>query len=128
MAVQGVRVVGLDKVIFEFEAAASLTVSSTQAVVGKGCSNIQRDWRSTWRAFKHLKSLPRSISYDVVTSPGHVTGTVGPDLNRKQGALGGIAEFGSPTSAPHPGGAPALDAEAPRFEAAMLALTERLLP
>jgi len=128
MAVRGVRVVGLDKVIVEFEAAASLTVASMQAVVGKGCNNIKKDWQAAWKGFKHLPSLPRSISYDVVTYPGLIEGTVGPALNRKQGPLGGVAEFGSPTSAPHPGGAPALDAEAPRFEAAMVALTTKLLP
>ena len=128
MAVQGVRVVGLDKIVLEFELASVEVIPGAEAVVGRGCLNVKRDWQARWKGFKHLGALPYSISYDVTTTPGHISGEVGPDLNKKQGPLGGIAEFGSPTSAPHPGGAPALDAEAPRFEAAMLALTERLLP
>ena len=132
MAVQGVRVVGLDKVIVEFELASIKVIPEAEKVVGFGCNSIKKDWQATWKAAfgkkSHLGALPYSISYDVTTTPGHITGETGPDLNKKQGPLGGIAEFGSPTSAPHPGGAPALDAEAPRFEAAMLALTERLLP
>jgi hypothetical protein len=128
MAVRGVRVVGLDKLILEFDLASAQTIAGVEAVVGKGCLNIKRDWQSRWKGFKHVPALPYAISYDVFTTPGHIQGEVGPDINKRQGALGGFIEFGSDTSAPHPGGAPALDAEMPRFEAAMLALTERLLP
>jgi hypothetical protein len=128
MAVRGVRIVGLDKVIVEFELAAAQTIAGVEAVVGKGANNIKKDWASRWRGMKHVPALPRSINYDVFTTPGHIQAEIGPDLNRPQGPLGGFIEFGSDTSAPHPGGAPALDAELPRFEAAMIALTERLLP
>jgi|SRR6478672_2369826 len=124
----GMRVVGLDEVIVEFELASIKVIPETEAVVGMGCNHIKTDWRAAWKGFKHLGFLPYTIGYDVTVTPGHITGTTGPDLNKKQGPLGGVAEFGTPTSAPHPGGAPALDAEAPRFEAAMLALTVKLLP
>jgi hypothetical protein len=128
VAVHGVRIVGLDKLVLEFDLASAQTIAGVEAVVGRGCMNVKRDWQQAWKGFKHLGFLPYTIGYDVFTTPGHIQGEVGPDLNKKQGPLGGVAEFGTPTSAPHPGGAPALDAEAPRFEAAMLALTERLLP
>ena len=130
MAVNAVRVVGLDKLILEFDLAAAQTIAGVEAVVGRGCGNIKRDWQAAWSGFKHLNRIKYSISYDVFTTPGHIQGEVGPDINktRFQGPLGGVAEFGTPTSAPHPGGAPALDAEAPRFEAAMVALTVKLLP
>lgn len=123
------RVTGLNEFVVELDVATSRMLPEVAAVVGKGCLNIKKDWANSWAALaKHLPMLPRSISYDVTTLPGRVLGEVGPDLNRRQGPLGGVAEFGTPTSAPHPGGAPALDAEAPKFEAAMLALTVKLLP
>lgn len=128
MAGRGVRVVGLDRVIVEFELAAAQTITGVEAVVGKGASNVKRDWQRAWKGFKHLPALAYSVNYDVFTTPGHIQAEIGPDLNRNQGPLGGVAEFGTPTSAPHPGGAPALDAEAPRFEAAMALLVDRLLP
>jgi hypothetical protein len=128
MAAAGMRVVGLDKLIIEFDLAAAQTIPGVEAVVGMGCNHIKTDWRDAWKGFKHLGFLPYTIGYDVFTLPGVIRGEVGPDLNKKQGPLGGVAEFGTPTSAPHPGGAPALDREAPRFEAAMVALTVKLLP
>jgi len=123
------RVHGLNEFAIELDVATSRMIPDVSAVVGKGCMNIKQDWARAWSSLdKHLPLLPKSVTYDVTVLPGRVVGDVGPDLNRRQGPLGGVAELGTPTSAPHPGGAPALDAEAPKFEAAMLALTARLLP
>lgn len=123
------KVTGLNEFVVELDVATSRMIPETTAVVSKGCLNIKKDWAASWSSLaKHLPMLPRSVSYDVTVLPGRVLGEVGPDLNRRQGPLGGVAEFGTPTSAPHPGGAPALDAEAPKFEAALLALTVKLLP
>ena len=124
----GMKVTGLNEFVVELDLASSRMIPETAAVVGKGCGNIKRDWRRAWSSFKHLRGLASTVGYDVFTLPGQIRGEVGPDISRGQGPLGGVAEFGTPTSAPHPGGAPALDAEAPRFEAAMLAMTARLLP
>lgn len=124
-----VKVTGLNEFVLELDAATSRMIPEATAVVSKGCLNIKQDWARAWSSMgKHLPMLGRSVSYDVAVLPGRILGEVGPDLNRRQGPLGGVAEFGTPTSAPHPGGAPALDAEAPKFEAAMLALTVKLLP
>jgi hypothetical protein len=124
-----VKVTGLNEFVLELDKATSQMLPEVSAVVGKGCMNIKTDWAGRWSGLgKHLPDLPKTVSYDVFTLPGRVRGEVGPDINRRQGPLGGVAEFGTPTSAPHPGGAPALDAEAPKFEAAMLMLTKRLLP
>lgn len=122
------KVTGLNEFVVELDVATSRMLPEVAAVVGKGCGNIKKDWKQTWSGFKHLKGLPWTISYDVFYWPGKVIGEVGPMIGRGQGSLGGVAEFGTPTSAPHPGGAPALDAEAPKFEAALLALTAKLLP
>jgi hypothetical protein len=123
------KVTGLNEFVLELDKATSQMLPEVAKVVGYGCNSIKKDWAGRWGSLgKHLPSLARSISYDVFYWPGRIIGQVGPDINRRQGPLGGVAEFGTPTSAPHPGGAPALDAEAPKFEAAMLMLTKRLLP
>lgn len=123
------KVTGLNEFVLELDAATSRMIPETTAVVKKGCLNIKNDWRGRWGGIKHAKALPYSISYDVAVLPGRIVGDVGPeDVAKKQGFLGGIIEFGGIHNAPRPGGAPALDAEAPKFEAALLALTVKLLP
>jgi hypothetical protein len=68
------------------------------------------------------------VSYDVFhTFAGNSHAEVGPDKAKRQGALGNIIEFGTPKNAPIPGGLPALETEAPRFEKALGELGERLL-
>lgn len=85
-------------------------------VVERGALNIKNDWRRRWGGLTHAPALPYAVTYDVTREPGGVIcGEIGPDKTKRQGALGNIIEFGSPTSAPHPGGAPALDTEEPRF-------------
>jgi hypothetical protein len=122
------KVTGLNEFVVELDLAASRMLPEVSKVVGYGCNSIKKDWKGRWSGFKHLRGLASTISYDVFPLPGRIVGEVGPNINIGQGPLGGVAEFGTPTSAPHPGGAPALDAEAPKFEMAMLALTARLLP
>jgi len=123
------KVTGLNEFVVELDLATSRMLPETAKVVGFGCNSIKKDWAARWSGMKHVPALPRSISYDVFYWPGKIIGEVGPDINRRQGPLGGVIEFGTPGhNAPHPGGAPALDAEAPKFEAAILALTFKLLP
>lgn len=125
-----VRVTGLREFEAELSAAASRALPEVEKVVGMGCNNIKKDWRKRWSGMPYIARLPYTIGYDVVTLPGKVVGDVGPDhsKSRLQGPLANIIEFGSPTSAPIPGGQPALDTEAPKFEAALAALTVKLLP
>lgn len=100
----------------------------TEKVVGHGCLNIKREWQRRWKGHPHISHLPYTINYDVVSARGDVSGQVGPDLERGgQAPLGGIIENGSPTSAPIPGGAPALELEAPRFEKALADMAVKLL-
>lgn len=127
-----VRVTGLRELEVELTVASKKALKETGDVLGRGALNIKKDWQQRWKDLQHKGShiprLPYAIGYDVFTVPGAVRAEIGPDLYKKQGWLGHEIEFGSPTSAPHPGGGPAADAEEPRFEAAMLALTKRLLP
>ncbi|ATO14686.1 hypothetical protein CO540_13310 [Micromonospora sp. WMMA2032] len=67
----------------------------------------------------HAPHYPRAITYDV-TDLGVGVGTageIGPDKNRRQGALGNFLEYGDPRTPPQPHLGPALDRWSPDFVA-----------
>lgn len=109
------------------EHAAEAAPEAAEKVVNRGCLNIKNDWRDRWSGLAHAPDLPDAISYDVDRAGSVITGEVGPDKNRRQGALGNLVEFGSVNNAPTPGGAPALEAETPRFERALADMGAELL-
>jgi hypothetical protein len=121
-------VTGVDKIVAEFAMAEQRTLPEVMAVVSRGAVQIKKDWAQRWGGLKHAPALPRSIGYDLFATPLRVGADIGPDKNKPQGALGNLVEFGSLNNSPRPGGSPALDAEAPKFIAAMEALTKKLLP
>lgn len=102
-------------------------VPEVEKVAARGALQVKRDWADRWRGLAHAPALPRAVSYDVDVRGTRVDAEIGPDKARRQGALGNLLEFGSVNNAPRPAGAPALAAEAPRFEAALATVGERLL-
>jgi hypothetical protein len=92
------------------------TIREAKKVVGQGALNIKRGTQRRWRGLAHLPHLPAAVTYDVTRSGSVISAEIGADRSRLQGKLAWIPEYGSPTSAPRPGLAPELDAEAPKFE------------
>lgn len=127
---KSVRVTGLHELVAELTVAESGLLPGVAKVVERGAYNIKTDAQRRLKArkLKHLRAVPWSVSYDVFMVPGAVKAEIGPDTGKKQGNLAFVLEDGTPNSAPEPFMAPALDAEAPKFEAALLALTRELLP
>lgn len=120
---------GLDRTIHSFERAATELPEGSRAVVSKALLNIKTDWRRAWNGkFDHAPRIHLSISYEITKNgPLVVRGEVGPvDEPYNQGFLAPILEFGGLHSGPHPGGIPAAEAEAPRFEAAVDALLAKV--
>lgn len=111
----------------EMVGAARATTAAVRPVVAHGAVNIKKDWRDRWSGLAHARALPFAISYDLHTVNSVVVAEIGPDKDRPQGALGNLIEFGSVNNAPLPGGAPALDAEAAGFEAAVANVATGLL-
>jgi hypothetical protein len=125
-----VTVGGLDQLIEAFAKADRDAVPEAKKVTGRGCLNIKKDWQARWTGLTALPGLPRTITYDVTAGRDWVRGEVGPDRRRGgQAALAHIPEYGMPqkNTPPRPGGRPAIEAEAPRFERALEALGEDLL-
>lgn len=85
-------------------------------VLKKGADNITRDARESASGLTHAPHYPQAITYDVEILPGVVTAEVGPDKDRRQGALGNLIEYGSANNPPHNDLGKALDREVPVVE------------
>lgn len=84
-------------------------------VVTRGAQHIKDGWASRASGIGHAPHYPRSISYDVLSWHRGAEAVIGPDKDRKQGALGNILEYGTSKNAPRADGAAALDEEEPNF-------------
>lgn len=125
----GIDLTGLDALTTAIEGSRAVIEREGRAVVSKGALNVKNDWRSNAAssAGRHARLYPSSIGYDIAQSPGVVEAVIGPDKARPQGALGNLLEFGSVHNPPHNDGGRALDAEEPRFAAAVEALADQFL-
>ncbi len=117
----------LDAYEIQLRAAGAEVIPEASKVVAKGALNIKNDARRLAPQGPHTPHYARSISYDTAESKTSTAAEIGPDLERRQGPLGHIFEYGSPTSPPRPHLAPAGDAEEPRFVQAMEDLAARIL-
>lgn len=103
--------------------AADVAPEQAHKVVAKGALNIKNRWREKWKADLaggHLKHLYLTVGYDISDFAGdEILAIIGPDkdMEKLQGALGGVAEFGTVNNAPaSPAGMPALLSESDAFE------------
>ena len=118
----------------EFEALAAELAGAPERlaalvppVVSKGALNIKNDWRANASGNAHAPHYPASITYDMDVRADAVEAEIGPDKDKKQGALGNILEFGTSKNPPHNDGGRALAVEEPRFIAACEAVAEQAL-
>src|ERR1700754_2874530 len=107
---------GLNTLAAELAETARVAPAEARKVVQKGLLNIKNDWRKRWTGYPHAPRLPYAIGYDSYLKGYETGGEVGPDKDKRQGALGNLFEYGSLNNAPIPGGAPALETERPKFE------------
>ena len=115
-----VRVEGVDGLAASFDRIAAEIPKTLQGVVKKGAQNIKDDWRRRWSHIAHAPRLRRAVTYDVHVNKSRIWAEIGPvEGPELQGFLGPIIEYGGIHNAPIPGGVPASDAEAPRFERAI---------
>lgn len=116
---------GLEYLAGELEEAAAAAPAEVRKVVQRGALNVKRDWRKAWSGLSNAPALPYAVGYDTSETPTGAVAEIGPDKDKAQGALGNLIEYGSVNNAPHPGGAPALRAEEPKFLRALEDLAYR---
>lgn len=108
----GITVVGLDSLVADLASATPRLAVTATAAVAVNARKVQQSARQRVRGHKYLPQYPGSISYDVLAGPASIEAEIGPDKNRKQGALGNIIEYGTSKNAPIEHLGPALEENA----------------
>lgn len=88
----------------------------TEKVMSRAGLNMKQGAARRVEGIRHAPAYPRAIGYDVFRAVDVIRTEVGPDKDRRQGALGNLFEYGSVNNAPIEHLGPALDDEAPRAE------------
>lgn len=120
-------VTGLDEWIADLAKAQTSALLEVRKVVSKGALNIKTSAIRRISGHPHSPAYPRSIGYNTYQLSEAVRAEIGPDKDKRQGALGNILEYGTVNNPPIPHLGPALTEESPRFERAMGDLGETLL-
>lgn len=105
-------VVGVTKLAADLGMAGPAVVPLARAVVERSALAVKNGMARDARGHQHFPSFPNSITYDV----RGLSAEIGPDKNRRQGALGNILYFGTSKNAPVLNIGAALEREAPNFE------------
>jgi len=109
--------------------AGTAVAREIKPVMSKGALAIKTQMRSEMFASPHFKGVGSSITYDITESASGVMAEIGPKKGAgSPGNLANIAYFGTSRgggTVPDPQGA--LDAEAPRFEAALVKILGDIL-
>lgn len=106
-----------DELAADLRDAGIKAAVNARPVVHRGANNIQRDARDLAPGGPTTPHYPESITYDVEIEDGMIVAEIGPDKDRRQGALGNLLEYGrSDRLPPRPHLGPAADREAPKFE------------
>lgn len=114
----------LRQFVADLDVSGARVIPAAAKVLEANAARVQRAWRSSARGHAHFPSFPSSVTTDV----RGLTAEIGPDKNRRQGALGNILHFGTSKSGPVlPNPQTYLDAVAPKLEADLVQLAGALL-
>lgn len=116
---------GLNELVADLGRGELRTVPLAAAVVAKGALNVKNEARQMASGLRHAPAYPASITYDIAGNG--LSAEIGPDKDKRQGALGNILEYGTSKNAPHAHLGPALDREGPAFEKALGDIVDGLL-
>jgi len=91
-----VHVDGASELVVALTKAASKAPEAVRPVIQKAALNIKSEMIADARASTHFKGMAGSISYDTEITRNGIEAEIGPDKDRRGGALGNIAYFGTP--------------------------------
>ncbi len=118
---------GLNELQAVLENAQRDVVPEAKKVLARAALNIKRDAQRKASGIRHAPAYPRSIGYDTTWNGTLGRAEIGPDKDKRQGALGNILEYGTVNNPPYAHLGPALDYEGPNFERYLGELGEDLL-
>lgn len=114
----------VSRLAVDIEGAGVRAVAALGVVVEQAATAVRDDLRRKARGHRRFRSFPSAITYDV----RGLTAEIGPDKNRRQGALGNLLYFGTAKTGPtleHP--SEALARAVPAVEEACAAIVEQSL-
>lgn len=111
----------LIRLTVDLSRAPTIAAAAARAIVQKGSLNIKNQMIAEASGHSTLPYFPQSITYETRELAFAAEGIIGPDKDRPQGALGNLLYFGSSKNAPVFNLIGPLEAEAPKFIAALTA-------
>ena len=78
----------------DFGRVASRALPLVDAAVKKGAQKVKEEMAAEAAGSVHFKAMAGAITYDSAYRVGQVAYEIGPDKDRRAGALGNIAYFG----------------------------------
>ena len=117
--------------VYEFalgmDKSAADVERTMRPVVQRGALNIKREMQDDASGHPRFPSFPSSISYDTKANKSEISAEIGPDKDKRQGALGNILYFGTSKNAAALDINGPLDREEPKFVQAIENAIEDLL-
>lgn len=86
---------GLDALVTDLGKIPNAAYKATSGVLEKGALDLKDQLNANLANSRHFKGASGSVTYDRKISLGSVSFEVGPDKQRRGGALGNIAFFGT---------------------------------
>lgn len=105
--------------------AAGVAPAEARKIVARGAFNIKKDARQRREGSQYFPALKNAITYDSHVTPAGGWAEIGPDIDKPQGNMGHIPEYGALRTPAEPYMRPAAEAELPRFIEAMEDLAVR---
>ena len=128
----GLKVVGMDSWRRDLQTLPERAEKAIKPVMSRAGVQIKLDWKRRWTAAGspapgHIPHLIRALGYDLSQKGTLFAVTIGVASGHKQSRLASFIEYGTLTSPPHPAGEQSLEAEVPKFLAAMEKVAQDLL-
>lgn len=106
--------------------AAEEVYDEVDAVSSKGALNIKNEMIADARGSAHFKGMASSITYEHQNNKSAIKRVIGPDKDRRGGALGNIYYFGTSRGGGSGDIEKPLRTEGPRFEKALGDFADKL--
>lgn len=90
----------IDKLAADLGTVARETQPNVRKALEVTARKVKDGWRDKLKGSATLPGLPGAVSYDIEEPGGSVEAEIGFDKGRRQGALGNVSEFGTPTVGP----------------------------
>lgn len=117
--------------VYEFALGLDKSISDVRKtmrpVVQKGALNVKKDLQEDATGHPRFRYLPATISYDTKTTQSEISAEIGPDKDKRGGAIANVLYFGTSKNPAVLDINGPLDREEPRFIQAIEDAIEDLL-